>query len=301
MTFDLQARLAGQHVEPSASSAWDLVGQLSEECLSWSARNGNAARRHYQQRATQPTLVLPGELRLGDAPVPLLPGWLAIKIVFELKTPWYSKDDRPLHVLDNPVRKDRIFGVPFMSASSWKGLLRWSCRMEDGLLDHLAKHDGKVDEWPEPRWIVHLFGNAKNKNEDEDFSRGALHTYPTWFDKVGFEVINPHDRARRAGTQPIYYEVVPAGRRGSLYLLYAPTLGQAQRQRVDDVDALSRLLDAVHKLLTVYGFSAKRTAGWGLAEILHAEIRSKDESKSGGGDDLKAALPKLVGAAGGSV
>lgn len=143
---------------------------------------------------------------MGDAPAPLLPGWLAIRLAFELKTPWYSKDDRPLHVLDNPVRKDRIFGVPFMSASSWKGLLRWSCRMEHGLLEHLAKHDGKVDDWPEPSWVVHLFGNAKS--EDEHFSRGALQAYPTWFDKVGFEVINLHDRSRRAGTQPIYYEVV---------------------------------------------------------------------------------------------
>ena len=297
MTFDLQAHLAGQHVDPSASSAWDLVGQLSDECLSWSARNGNAARRRYQQRATQPTLVPPGELRLSDAPTPLLAGWLAIKLDFELKTPWYSKDDRPLHVLDNPIRKDRVFGVPFMSASSWKGLLRWSCRMEHGLLDHLAKHDGKIDGWEEPPWIVHLFGNAKG--EDDHFARGALQGYPTWFDKVCFEVINPHDRTRRAGTQPIYYEVVPAGRRATLHLLYAPTPGQAHRQRVDPVDVMRRLLDAANKLLTVYGFSAKRTAGWGLAEVLNAEIRSKDESKSGGVDDLKAALPTLLGTAGG--
>jgi CRISPR-associated protein Cmr2 len=298
VSFDLQAHLAGHHVDPSASSASDLVGRLSDECLSWSARDGNTARGHYQQRASQPTLALPGELRLSDVPAPLLPRWLAIKISFELKTPWYSKDDRPLHVLDNPVRKDRIFGVPFMSASSWKGLLRWSCRMEAGLLDHLAKHDGEVDDWPEPNWVVHLFGNAKG--EDEAFARGALQCYPTWFDKVSFEVINPHDRARRAGTQPIYYEVVPAGRRANLHLLYAPTPGQAERQRVEPADVLGRFLGGVEKLLTVYGFSAKRTAGWGLAEILDAEMRSKGESRSGGVDDLKAALPKLLGAAGGS-
>lgn len=297
MIYDLQAHLAPQRVEPSASSAWDLVGQLSDECLSWAARNGNAARRRYQQQATQPTLALPNELRLSDAPAHLLPGWLAIKIAFKLKAPWYSKDDHPLHVLDNPVRKDRIFGVPFMSASSWKGLLRWSCRMEDGLLDHLARHDGRIDNWPEPAWIVHLFGNAKV--EDERFSRSALQAYPTWFDKVDFEVINPHDRARRAGTQPIYYEVVPPGRTARLHLLYAPSPGQALRQRVDAVDALSRLLDATNKLLTMFGFSAKRTAGWGLAEILDGELRSSGGSKTGVIEDLKAALPELVGAAGG--
>jgi CRISPR-associated protein Cmr2 len=117
---------------------------------------------------------------------------------------------------------------------------------------------------------------------------------------VGFEVINPHDRARRAGTQPITYEVVPPGARASLHLLYAPTPGQTDRQGVDRGVVLARLLDAAKKLVTVYGFSAKRTAGWGLAEIVDAEIRCKNESKSGGVEDLKGALPQLVGAAGGT-
>lgn len=298
--FDLQAHLAGQCVNPTASTAWDLVGQLSDECLAWAckgSKNQTNPRRRYQQRASQPRLALPDELRLSDIPAHLLPGWVSIKITFELKTPWFSKDDRPLHVLDNPVRKDRVFGVPFMAASSWKGLLRWSCRMEEGLLDHLAGHGGKLDGWVEPSWIVHLFGNARG--EDDGFFRGALQAYPTWFDKVDFEVINPHDRARRAGTKPIYYEVVPGGRRASLHLLYAPTPAQAQRQRVDAVDALSRLLDAAKELVTVYGFSAKRTAGWGLAEIRDGELRSRSDSRTGGIEDLKAALPKLVRAAGG--
>jgi CRISPR-associated protein Cmr2 len=294
--FDLQASLAGKRVEPTATSACDLVGQLPNECLAWSARNANAARDRYQQSAPQPSLSLPADLRVGEPPRHLLPGWLAIQIEFELKAPWYSKDDRPLHVLDNPVRKDRIFGVPFMAAASWKGLLRWSCRMQHGLLDHLAKHD-KFDGWSDPPWIVHLFGNAKG--EDEDFSRGALQCFPTWFDKVGFEVINPHDRARRAGTQPIVYEVVPPGRKATLHLLYAPAPGRAEAQQVDSADALGRLLEATRRLLTVYGFSAKRTAGWGIAEIQSGEIRSQTKSKKGTVDDLKAALREIIGAPGG--
>jgi CRISPR-associated protein Cmr2 len=296
VTFDLQASLVGKHVDPRAASACDLVGQLANECLAWAERDANAARDRYQQRAPQPTLSLPADLRVGEPPRHLLPGWLAIQIEFELKAPWYSKDDRPLHVLDNPVRKDRIFGVPFMAAASWKGLLRWSCRMQHGLLDHLAKHD-KFDGWSDPPWIVHLFGNAKG--EDEDFSRGALQCFPTWFDKVGFEVINPHDRARRAGTQPIVYEVVPPGRKATLHLLYAPAPGRAEAQQVDSADALGRLVEAIRKLLTVYGFSAKRTAGWGIAEIQSGEIRSQTKSKKGTVDDLKAALREIIGAPGG--
>lgn len=295
--FDLQASLAGQRVEPTAASACDLVGQLASECLAWSARDVNAARNRYQERATQPTLSLPGDLCIAEPPRPLLPGWLAIKFDFELKAPWYSKDDRPLHVLDNPLRKDRVFGVPFMAASSWKGLLRWSCRMEHGLVGHLASNDGKFDGWPEPAWIVHLFGNAKGK--EEEFSRGALQCFPTWFDKVGFEVINPHDRARRAGTQPIVYEVVPPGRKATLHLLYAPAPGRVEAQQVDSADVLGRLLEATRNLLTVYGFSAKRTAGWGIAQIQSGEIRSLSGSKTGTVDDLKAALRELFGAPGG--
>jgi CRISPR-associated protein Cmr2 len=191
--------------------------------------------------------------------------WLAFEVMFTLRTPWYSKDDRPFHVLDNPVRKDRVFGVPYLAAASWKGLLRWACRMQVGLLGYLEHHDGKLESWLDPSWIVHLFGNEKG--EAEEFQQGALAFYPTWFDKIGFEVINPHSRRTRAGTQPIAYEVVPAGTEGTLRLLYAPLPGAAARDKVKPEEAIERLLEAVEALLTTYGISAKRTAGWGTASV----------------------------------
>jgi len=205
-------------------------------------------------------LHLPDRLKLDRAPPFVSDRWLLLNVEFTLLTPWYSKDDRPFHVLDNPVRKDRVFGVPFMAAASWKGLLRWACRMEAGLLHYLEKHGGRMDGWEEPDWIVHLFGNERG--DGEEFSRGALQFFPTWFDRIGFEVINPHSRKTRAGTQPIVYEVVPAGTQGCLRLLYAPAPG-----RVAPPETLAKLIQAIEKLLTVYGFSAKRTGGWGLAEI----------------------------------
>lgn len=302
MRFDLQAHLAGRRVDPTAEEAWELVGRLRDECLAWSARNGNAARRRYQQEAARVSATLPADLPLADMPDPLLPDWLAIEVDFELQTPWYSKDDRPFHVLDNSVRKDRVFGVPFVAAASWKGLLRWACRMEAGLHDHLAKHGTgpeAMDRWREPAWIVHLFGNARGA--DEHFSRGALQCFPTWWSKVGFEVINPHERARRAGTQPILYEVVPVGTEGTLRLLYAPPPGLAECQGVEPVDALGRLLEAAEKLLTVYGFSAKRTAGWGIARVYKWMAWGGPRSKARDGKELaalKAALPELLAAEG---
>ncbi|GIW56875.1 MAG: hypothetical protein KatS3mg082_3279 [Nitrospiraceae bacterium] len=173
------------------------------------------ARVLYMNRAQELSsandgLRLPPELNLDPWPPELLHrSWLALEVEFELLTPWYSKDDRLFHVLDNPVRKDRVFGVPFMAAASWKGMLRWAFLVVTKLIgpdrekDETRRKQAKATE-------LHLFGNEKG--EEKKFHQGALVFYPTWFDKIGFEVINPHDRSRRAGTQPIYYEVVP-GRR----------------------------------------------------------------------------------------
>lgn len=182
------------------------------------------------------------------------PDWFAIDVSFTLKSPWYSKDDRPLHVLVNPVRKDRVFGVPFMSAASWKGLLRWACRRRAGLPDHPKKHGTRMEGWKDPSWILHLFGNERG--EDERFRSGALVCHPTWFDnKVGFEVINS------------CYEVVPAGTEGKLRLLYAPLPGEIERDQTTPDAFISNFIDSIRALLENYGISAKRTVGWGTARI----------------------------------
>jgi len=286
MTFDYYAALQDEsHAFPSeqtknlASGTVDGYTQqfMSAELLP-DKKKKDKARRGYQQHTAALTSTLPN-LNLDCPGIPLLSGWLVIDVAFTLQSPWYSKDDRPFHVLDNPVRKDRVFGVPFMAAASWKGLLRWACRMREGLLDHLARHKNQLKDWKEPAWIVHLFGNTKEA--DEEFSRGALQFFPTWFDQVNFEVINPHSREKRAGTLPIVYEVVPAKTQGSLQLLYAPVPGQAKRDGVNAVDVLTNLCAAMQLLLQSYGFSAKRTAGWGLAKIDCCKVSFVNNSELG--------------------
>ncbi|GAP06113.1 uncharacterized protein related with DNA repair [Anaerolinea thermolimosa] len=217
---------------------------------------------------------------------PLLPSWLAIKVDFELKRPWYSKDDRVFHILENPLRKEHLFDVPYIPATTWKGLLRWSCRMQSGLRQHLEKYNGKLEGWKDPDWIVDLFGNEKG--EEEHFNQGVLAFYPTWFDQIGYEVINPHDRSKRAGTQPVYYEVVPAGASGTLFLLYAPFPGMTVKS--EQKTALRNLFLAIEVLLTHYGISAKRTSGWGTAQIKQWYISTKSRMSSG---DLTNALSQL--------
>ncbi|MBX5452569.1 MAG: hypothetical protein K6U10_01375 [Acidobacteriia bacterium] len=245
------------------------IGWAAERVGVWVFQNlsrSEEARNCYIEQAASRTLELPKDLHLDPWPPAWLHAdWLALAADFELLTPWYSKDDRPFHVLDNPVRKDRVFGVPFMSAASWKGLLRWACRMHAGLHAHLRDYGGSLEGWKDPVWILHLFGNEKT--EDKGFHQGALAFRPTWFSKIGFEVINPHKRKTRAGKQPIFYEVVPAGTSGQLQFLYAPLPGAADRDKVKPSKALGKLVDATQTLLTTYGISAKRTAGWGTAKI----------------------------------
>lgn len=277
MNFDYFASLAEQKSCLKKVNECALASGFADECLMWSSKDKpldkkspdpkNEARKCYMKRASGlQDLKLPPDLKF-EPDFSQLPdfSWFGLKVEFELLSPWYSRDDRPFHVLDNPVRKDKVFGVPFMSAASWKGLLRWACRMKAGLLGHLYAHDMKLNGWEDPAWIVHLFGNEWA--EGEKFSRGALQFYPTWFDKVGFEVINPHSRKTRAGTPPIYYEVVPAGTQGELQLLYAPLPGETKNDKVKSVDVIDNLIDGITALLETYGISAKRTAGWGAVEV----------------------------------
>lgn len=254
MTFDFFEYLdrddtRDESVQMPASLVSGMVDHLTVQSVNGQLRD--LARRQYLEQAVDLSQSARGTIAfphgLGFEPdFTSLPSsrWTGFTVDFKLLTPWYSKDSRLFHVLDNPLNKDRVFGVPYMAAASWKGLVRWACTQERMTAEH----------------IRHLFGNERG--EEDDFQRGALAFYPTWFTTIGFALINPHSRETRAGTQPIYYEVVPANTTGTLHLLYAPLPGIAQQP-----EAVRQLLSAAEKLLTVYGVSAKRTAGWGTATV----------------------------------
>lgn len=253
-------------------------------CWAWETTEGDerrgsktreCARRRYQDvvkgRFSKPDVDALQTLLLGTSPRAGLEGWFALEVDFQLDRPWFSKDTAPLHCFDNPVRKDRVFGIPLMAAASWKGLLRWACRMQAGLGQHLREHHNSMQGWKDPGWIVHLFGNTRG--EETVFTRGALAFRPTWFNGIGFELINPHTRygkgqsggrPPRPKVTPIPFEVVPKGAKGTLNLLYAPT--QAHPVSTEST-TFQRLFCAIEDLLTVYGFSAKRSSGWGRAQI----------------------------------
>jgi CRISPR-associated protein Cmr2 len=225
---------------------------------------------------------------------------------FTLAKPYMSRDDDPFYVVEsiNPVRKDKVFKVPMTAASSWKGLLRWT-----GVHEHLVvKGDGldreafardrlklrllfgdEIGAGPEgteglsafldelhqeavPFYRRALRQHFRLPAEDQQMPRhsGRLLCYPTFYDRIDVEAINPHSRETKAGTQPIYLECAPTGAKGTFSLLYVPfdLLGkksgdEIRSQAKADLEIMAEVVSA---MMLKYGFSAKRSSGFGEAE-----------------------------------
>ena len=234
------------------------------------------------------------DLKLAPTPpdLSLFPtGSWAVQITFTLRKPYISKDDVDFYILDNPVKKEWVFKVPYVAPSQWKGALR-ATMVREFAEENTTLND---DAWIERRLqLIRLFGNEKGVGiEDERFEvyldklrpdaaktyrerlkkltptgflAGRLHFYPTFFDKIGLEVINPHDRETGAGKHPIYFECVPAGTKGVFTLLYVPMdAGPADENTCQD--DLRAIAQGIHAILTKYGFGAKTSSGYGVAEI----------------------------------
>ena len=288
----------------------------------------------YAQQLIQPARKQLEKLHLIPATPDLsaLPhGSWFLQFTFTLAKPWISKDDDPFYVAEsvNPVRKDKVFKVPMMSAASWKGLLRWNA-MHTRLV--LKKNTLSPEDFAQERFVqTLLFGDEKGEEtgETKDFAgyldklggkeareryvqkirerfrldekaemlhhSGRLMFYPTFFDLIDVEVINPHLRETRAGTHPIYLECVPQGAKGIFSLLYVPfdLIGadeaEIRRQALEDLQLVA---EGLQEMFLTYGFSAKRTSGYGMAEdtILKGEIRTKEDRR----DLTKKKLSRLA-------
>lgn len=187
-----------------------------------------------------------------------------LSIKFTLQKPLISKDDEEFYIHDNPISKEKVFKVPYIRASSWKGNLRWAFREVNGF----HEDDDR---------ILRIFGNKKREEISENLRKGRLYVYPTFFDQISLDIINPHDRITKTGKNPITLEVVPRGRRGYLHLLYVPfdKIGEDDKEIKEEIETdLLFLCRAIKALLTEYGMSAKRTSGYGIAQIEGITFRS---------------------------
>ena len=167
-----------------------------------------------------------------------------------LKTPFYSRDDLAFYPIENMLKREWVFNVPYLSAAGVKGLLRWAWQM---CLDD----DQSV---PETR----LFGPRQENMNEENARQGCIYTYPLfWKGSVGLDVINPHDRETGTGINPIKYEIVKQGGKTSFFLLIVNREENCQFA----LNTLKLLEDPLTLLLEQSGLSAKRSSGWGDVDI----------------------------------
>ncbi len=195
--------------------------------------------------------------------VALLPtySW-GLQFRFRLRTPYISKDDAVFHILENPLKKEWVFKIPYVAPSQWKGALRAAMRTE-------RRYDSLEDEAKDDQ-MKRLFGNVRS--EDASFSAGQLYFFPTYFDNMGFEIINPHDRETVAGSShgPILLECAPAGSTGVFTLIYVP--GAAVKQ--DDehkklvIGDLKAVIASVKAMMFEYGLGAKTSSGYGQMDSI---------------------------------
>ncbi len=229
-----------------------------------------------------------------------------LHIPFQLQKPYLSKDERDFYLLDNPLRKEKVFQIPMVAATSWKGALRAAIMQElvewwNGLGESAQKARQNRKRFVIRRLqLASLFGTEKGVQMDEKkygqyldrlggthqarwyrryirrfvaangFFAGRLYFYPTFFDRIGLEVINPHDRKSGVGARgPILMECVPRGTKGDLLLLYVPfgPIGQGEDERRTEVaEDLQVIAEGVQAMLITYGFGAKTSSGFGTAE-----------------------------------
>lgn len=197
-----------------------------------------------------------------------------LKVPFVLKKPYLSKDDRVFHIIDNPVHKDKVFQTPMVAPSSWKGALRAAMGYQE-----------------DNEKIIQLFGNA---HDDEKGQSGRLYFYPTFFDRIGLEVINPHDRKKGTSARgPIYLECVSENATGDFVVLYIPFGKVNETEVAQDLELVAKGVEA---MLTVYGFGAKTSSGFGVVDIngkIEFAIRADWPELKPPEPEIKAPEPEL--------
>lgn len=173
-----------------------------------------------------------------------------LQFSFTLARPYISRGEQEFYIVDNPILRDTILDLPYVAASSWKGSLRVAL--------------WQMGRGGEDEAIRRIFGNERG--EQAEFRRGRLHFYPTFFSKTSAEIINPHDRERRIGEKPIYFEAVPQDEEGLFSLLYVPYDGvggdPVENGQLVATD-LMLIAGGLREMLTVHGFGARTSSGYG--------------------------------------
>ena len=106
---------------------------------------------------------------------------------------------------------------------------------------------------------------------------GRLFFYPTFFDTISLDVITPLSRETKTPVRgPIYFEIVPENTKGIFRLSYYPfdliARGEFEKINGELKEDMEFLAKAIRKMLCEIGFSAKKTSGFGVAEIVDVDV-----------------------------
>ncbi len=189
-----------------------------------------------------------------------------IKISFTLKNPYTSKDEGEFHIIndrifENPIVRDKFTGLPIVRPSTWKGHLRFAA-------EKVKKVDNEnMNKETRDKIIRRLFGNKSN---DDNALKGRLYFFPTFFEgKPERDVITPLRRDTRTPARgPIFIEVMKSKAKGEFYLLYIPYPKGKEFKEEEIKEDLRFLAEALQLMFYTYGFSAKKTSGFGVVERL---------------------------------
>jgi len=261
----------------------------------------------------------------------------------KLISPYFSHDDDNFYLIQNPCLKEKVFKVPMIRGSGWKGAIARAGKevindlinknsdsvefkdsklreyissylrlfgtgsddfrkLEQMLIDHIKK-DKNLDKTKMIQFFLFELGfkltsedfnNWDNEKKIKDWikkrlwdefgknnklpvylrtHKGRAIFYPTYFDKLSLEIINPHNRKTRAGTIPIHYEVVQKGTEGILQIVYIPfdtilEKDNCVKQQIEqDIKFLTKCIEKVAEI----GIGAKEKLGWGRFEFVKKE------------------------------
>lgn len=197
---------------------------------------------------------LPGESDLALFPE----GTWLIRLEFTLAKSFTSRAGKEFHhyekrkvrtgveefEIQNSIVRDHTTGYPLVKPTTWKGHLRFVTNCEDLVSRR-------------------LFGS------DNEAQAGRLHFFPTFFtQETSYEVLTPLSRDSRSPSSrgSISIEVMPENSKGTFCLLYVPWpkgVDWNVLQLAEDLQVTAR---AIKAMLLEYGFSAKKTAGWGVIQ-----------------------------------
>lgn len=199
------------------------------------------------------TWIYPSKDKLDSLPL----NSTLITISFKLAKAYISKDDSEIYstekgkLLENPITRDKLTGFPMVRSTSWKGHLRFAAEKVN---EKEFKNKGEI--------IKRLFGDSDIINDN---MKGNLYFYPSIFQAQAQEdILTPINRKNRKGANLVNIEVMPQGSKACFYLLYFPYL--LNNKEINE--ELKFVGKALKLMFYTYGFSAKKSSGFGIIQTL---------------------------------